>query len=100
MAVRSREEIIAQLSERVGSDTSDETITLIEDITDTLAEYETRANSDGKDWKAEAERIDKEWREKYVSRFSSGGTPDDEIDKLKKGIGNDYSFEKLFKEGE
>lgn len=38
MAVRTREEIIAQISARMGDDTSDEAIALIEDVTDTLSD--------------------------------------------------------------
>lgn len=100
MAVRSREEIIAEINARVGADNSDEAIALIEDVTDTLADLETRANGDGTDWKAEAERIDKEWREKYRARFSSNSGEDDDINLSKQGAGKDYSFEKLFKQGE
>ena len=39
MAVKTREELMAQLSARIGSDTSDEAIGLMEDITDTLNDF-------------------------------------------------------------
>lgn len=100
MAVRTREEIISQLSARIGEDKTDDAIALIEDVTDTIAELESKANGDGKDWKAEAERIDKEWRDKYLKRFSSSSDEPDDVDKKKHGTGKDYSFENLFKQGE
>lgn len=100
MAVRSREEIISEISARVSGDNSDEVIALIEDVTDTLQDLETRANGDGTDWKAEAERIDKEWREKYISRFTSGSDEADNITNSKLGVDKTYSFEQLFKEGD
>lgn len=99
MAVRSREELIAKITEKIGADTSDEAITLIEDVTDTLSDLETKASSDGKDWKAEAERIDKEWREKYVKRFSSSSSNEDDNDDNKDVVKN-YTYENLFKEKE
>ena len=97
MAVRTREEIIADISARCGADNSDEVIALIEDVTDTFSDLEQRASGDGKDWKAEAERIDKEWREKYVARFTSGGSDDDDIGGQSNEDKKDYSFDKLFK---
>ena len=99
MAVRSKEEIISQISSRIGTDTSDEAIALIEDVTDTLDDYEARVNGDGTDWKAEAERIDKEWREKYVARFTNGSVEDDDLTDDKGGE-KEYTYENLFKEKE
>ena len=37
MAVRTREEILESIRSRIGEDTSDESISLLEDITDTMA---------------------------------------------------------------
>lgn len=69
MAIKSKEEILEQINARIGEDNSDEAITLIEDITDTLDDFETRANGDGVDWKSRYEENDKEWRNKYKERF-------------------------------
>ena len=96
MAVKTREEIIADINARLGDDKSDEVIALIEDVTDTFADLEGRANPDGKDWKAEAEKIDKQWREKYVARFSSGNK-DDDIDEPDTKKKKTYSYDELFK---
>ena len=60
MAILSREELMAKLSAKIGDDTSDEAIALTEDISDTFADLESKANGDGVDWKAEATRIDEE----------------------------------------
>ena len=62
---------MASIKSRFGDDTSDDAIAFLENVTDTVNDLETRANGDGTDWKAEAERIDKEWREKYISRFDT-----------------------------
>lgn len=70
MAVRSREEIIAQVRARVGEQTDDETIAFLEDITDTLSDLETKAKGDGTDWKAKYEENDAEWRKNILNAFT------------------------------
>lgn len=100
MAVRTREEIMELINSRIGEDSSDEALALIEDVTDTLNDLETRANGDGKDWKSEAERIDADWRKKYRERFFNSDSnneddEDDEDDEPKK-----LTYESLFKTGE
>lgn len=100
MAIRTREEIMESIRSRFADDASDETIALIEDVSDTLNDFETRANGDGKDWKAEAERIDKEWREKYKARFFEGGNPDPEPEPEEPEDPKVLTYDELFKEGE
>ena len=97
MAVRSREEIHSQIEALVSDSTSDSAIALFEDIDDTISDLEGRANGDGTNWKAEAERIDKEWREKYVNRFKNGGTDDDIDNPPNEGAEKVYTYDNLFK---
>lgn len=97
MAVLKREEILQKLNATVGDNNSDEVIALIEDVTDTFTDLENKAQGDGKDWKAEAERIDKEWRERYRTRFTKGSNSDDDDDDQNKGGKKEYTFDKLFK---
>lgn len=97
MSVRSREEIQAQIEALVGDITSDAGIALIEDIADTFADLEGRATGDGTDWQAEAQRIDKEWREKYVKRFKSGGEAEEDEDKPADDAEKQYTYDNLFK---
>lgn len=79
MAVKTREEILEALRVRVGEQTDDETISFLEDVTDTLSDLETRAKGDGTDWKTKYEENDAEWRKKYTERFYSS-EPDYESD--------------------
>lgn len=97
MAVRSREELHTTLETLIGDNTSDAAISLFEDLTDTFTDLESRAKGDGTDWKAEAERIDKTWREKYVKRFKSGGADDDGDDPTAPPTKKEYTYDKLFK---
>lgn len=71
MAVRTREEILESIRARVGEQTDDETIAFLEDVTDTLTDFETRANGDGEDWEQRYKDNDAEWRKKYTERFFS-----------------------------
>ena len=79
MSVKSRDEILQLIRARVGDDTSDEAIAIIEDVTDTLDDYEARV-ADSTDWKARYEQNDAEWRQKYKDRFFNKGSEEPEPD--------------------
>ena len=100
MAVRTKDELLEIIKGRIGDDTSDETISFIEDITDTLSDYEEKAtNSDTEDWKTKYEENDKMWREKYRERFFSK-----EVEKEDEDFSDDevksLSYDDLFEEKE
>ena len=98
MAVRTREEILNSVRSHFGDDTSDETLTLVEDLTDTITDFEQKANNNGQNWKQRYEENDAAWRKKYRDRFFSGGSSDDD-DEPEPPNKKNYSFENLFKEG-
>lgn len=77
MAVKTIDEIMAKVRERIGEDDSDEAIEFIEDISDTLESF-----SNTEDWKTKYEENDKKWREKYRDRFftSKEEVEEDEIE--------------------
>ena len=97
MAVKTRDEILSAIRDHFADDTSDETLTFIEDVTDTFSDLESKAKPGGKDWEAEAKWIDEDWRKKYKERFFSGKVEEesDEEEKESKPL----RFEDLFKEG-
>lgn len=66
--VRGIDELLDSIKLRIGEDVSDETLGLIEDVTDTFTDMQTRVTEAG-DWKSKYEQNDKEWREKYRDRF-------------------------------
>lgn len=95
MAVKTREELMRSLRERLGDDTSDETLALLEDIDDTLGD-----TTQVEELRRQLTETDRTWREKYRNRFFSGGetkdddpTPEDDEPQQKT-----YSYENLFKE--
>lgn len=68
--VLSKEDFINAIKEKIGDDTSDESIAFLENMTDTVSDYESRL-SDKTDWKQKFEENDKQWRQKYMERFSA-----------------------------
>lgn len=96
--VKTKDEILNAIKERFGEDTSDETLSFIEDVTDTLTDYENKTN-DNTDWKTKYEENDKTWRERYRDRFFSGETEDiDEPNNIEfaDDTPNKRTFEELF----
>lgn len=97
MAIVSKQQILDSIKERFGDDTSDETLTLIEDISDTLTDYETKTN-DTTNWKTKYEENDKAWRKKYKDRFYSSKTDDEEDDEGGEEPPKNLTYDELFKE--
>lgn len=71
MAVKTRKEILESFRTRLGENPDDESISFLEDVTDTLDDFEKKANGDGTDWKSKYEENDANWRKKYTERFFS-----------------------------
>ena len=98
MAVKPLAEILSSVNTIIGENTSDEALTLIEDITDT---FNAKAENDNIDWQRKYEENDAAWRNRYKERFLSGDTSldNDVDDKPSDPEIKTYKFEDLFKEG-
>lgn len=94
--VKPVEEIMQALNTALGEGTSDEMLSLLEDVKDTLD-----AGADNVDWKQKFEDNDAAWRERYRNRFAQGGDPEQEQpDKpSEEPVAQKLTFENLFKEG-
>lgn len=57
MSIKSIDEILNAVKERIGDDTSDSAISFVEDISDTLNSLSEQEN-----WKQKYEQNDSEWR--------------------------------------
>ena len=64
--IRSYEEIMDAVKTRLSDDTSDEALSFIEDISDTL---KAGNNNEAEELKKQLEENDKMWRKKYMDRF-------------------------------
>lgn len=95
MAKLSKDELIEKVRKYVGDRKDDDTIELIEDISDSID------SSEADEWKKKYEENDKMWRDKYISRFvekkeDEPDTPTEHDEEEK-----EYnSFEDLFEEEE
>ena len=99
MAVRTKEELLEIIKNRIGEDTSDDAISLIEDISDTYDSLNTSSNDE--EWKQKLKDLDESWRKKYKDRFfkASDIKEDEEIVEDANET-KEYSYEKLFVEGD
>ena len=102
MAARKKEELLETITKIIGDRTDDDSLTILEDVSDTLDEL-SKVNVE--DWKTKYEENDKAWREKYKARFMKSEEPivegdnpdnydDDKDDDVK------TSFDDLFTKGE
>lgn len=95
MAKLSKDELIEKVRKYVGDRNDDDTIEIIEDISDSID------SSEADEWKKKYEENDKMWRDKYISRFVE--TKDDEPDTPTEHDEEEKeynSFEDLFEEEE
>lgn len=95
MAKLSRDELIEKVKKYVGNRTDDETIEIIEDISDSID------SSDADEWKKKYEENDKMWRDKYISRFFGKNAEENEDPTDEDDDEKEYkTFEDLFEEEE
>ena len=102
MSILSKEQVLEKIKSMIGENTDDDSITLIEDVTDTLNDYETKSK-DTTDWEKKYKENDEAWRKKYRDRFFNSPSGD-ENDQNKNDDDDDDSseknltYDKLFKE--
>ena len=100
--IKSVEELMEWVKEKIGDDTSDEALTIIEDFTDTFNNYEELVR-DTVDWKQKYNELDSVWRKRYRERFFSGTSPEEVLEDQKDNIiddGENRTFDDLFEERE
>ena len=73
MSVLNRDDFFNRIQTIAGTDTSEETLAFIEDMTDTYNDLDGKANGDGVDWEQRYHDLDESWKAKYKQRFFSGG---------------------------
>jgi hypothetical protein len=65
--IKTKEEMLAELKAYIGDRTDDETVSLVENVTDTLSDMEKNGNSE-----ARVKEVEDMWRTKYMERFFDG----------------------------
>ena len=95
MAIRTGEEIMETIRTRIGEDTSDDALSFIEDVQDTL---NSLSNNDNENWKQKYEENDAQWRQKYRDRFFSKGDNEEDNITEEESSSENLSYDNLFKE--
>lgn len=72
--VKTKDEIMEEIRTYIGERSDDQTIALIENISDTIDDYAAHGDYDTKLMAVEAE-----WRRKYIDRFMNGGENKNEV---------------------
>lgn len=95
MARLSKDELIEKVRKYVGDRNDDDTIEIIEDISDSID------SSEADEWKKKYEENDKMWRDKYISRFVEKKEDEPDTPTEHEEEEKEYnSFEDLFEEEE
>lgn len=93
MAIVTKEDLLGRLNNRFGEDTSDDTLSLIEDISDTMDSLNSSSNED---WRARYEENDAQWRQKYRDRFMNKEETEELETQLKQEERKNLTFDSLF----
>lgn len=72
MAILNREEFFDRLSKHIGESNSDDSISFMEDMTDTYNSLTDKLTKDGEDWERKYHELDNTWKERYKHRFFTG----------------------------
>ena len=99
MSIKTHDELLKSLNTLIGNNSTDENLAILEDVTDTLKDYEEKT-ADQTDWKTKYEQNDADWRKKYKDRFLSGETIKDEQEEDVIKDSKILTFDSLFKERE
>lgn len=108
MAVVSRDELIQAISSVLGETPDDNGLAILENLTDTISDYETKVVDTG-DWENKYNELDASWRKRYAERFMSSEDVEHETDpeEIKeeqeedvKKDGEELTFESLFERAE
>lgn len=73
--VKTKDEIMEEIRAYIGDRADDQTIALVENISDTIDDYAAHGDYDKKLMAVEAE-----WRRKYIDRFMNGGENKNEVE--------------------
>ena len=77
--VRTKEEILEHIKSKIGDSVDDKDLAMLEDISDTIDDLNSRVNEAG-DWKTKYEENDKMWRNKYQQTFFNPPSKEDKKD--------------------
>lgn len=72
MAVLSEDDLINRVANYVGDRTDEDSMSIIEDISDTIKSITTQAEMDRKEAAAQYDALNESWSRRYKERFKTG----------------------------
>lgn len=102
MAVKTKAEIIQQITNFIGENKTDDAVSILEDISDSMPDDSENLRQQIEDLKKQNTENDNKWRQKYIDRFNNADDNEtvstkDENDNENKNS-KPLTFENLFKE--
>lgn len=79
MAVKSLTELMESARTIIGENTSDEALGFMDDLSDTMNDYDTKTR-DSTNWEEKYRENDANWRKRYADRFNGKSVEEDEDD--------------------
>ena len=95
--VKSKEELVSALRTVLGDTPTDDGVALLEDVTDSFSELETKMKDAEVEAQAKYDTLEAEWKERYTKRFSEVERPTDIDLKGETEESEMKTFEDLFK---
>ena len=96
----SKEELLIKVKNYIGDDTSEEAVSLLEDVDDSMSD-----SNDG-EWEKKYHELDESWKQKYIERFGSGDPEQNKEDDSKEDESKEdeskeeKTFDELFEKGD
>lgn len=92
--IKTISELIEAVKTRIGDNPDDDSVAFLEDITDTLTDYDNKTK-DNTAWKEKYDELDKSWKQKYIERFSDD-VYDDPDEENEDDVAVPEKFDELF----
>lgn len=93
--VKTKDEIMEEIRAYIGDRSDDETISFVENISDTIDDYAAHGDYDAKLMAVEAE-----WRRKYIDRFMNGGENTSDVETTEDGEKTEITIDDLYTDRE
>ena len=77
MAIKSMTELIESAKSIIGEDMSDEALGFMDDLSDTMNDFDTRTK-DSTNWEEKYKENDAIWRKRYMDRFNGKPVEEEE----------------------
>lgn len=93
--IKTKDEIMEEIRAYIGERSDDQTIALVENISDTIDDYAAHGDYDEK-----LMAVESEWRRKYIDRFMNGGENKSDVESTEDEEKEQITLDDLYVESE